>query len=210
MSKDIVPGFNQFALNEDGSIAVPFLGGGGFNDYTIAASSLPRAHATAPTLANFRGNIDLPTFTGTGGSTQELFGSIHVQHDHLPGTKLFPHIHWSHIIATPSGDVKWQFEYTVMTGFSNGVFGAPTTISAVETAGTQYAHQIAAMADGDAIPSTNLEPDTLVLFRIFRDPADGSDTFENDAYLLAIDVHYQSRLTFTNEKTRPFTPFLQI
>ena len=210
MSKTLFPGYPDYTLNPDGSLTLPFLGGGGFNDYTIAASNLPRAHATAPSLTNFRGNIDLPAFTGTGGASQELFGSIHIQHDHMPGTKLFPHIHWSHIIASPTGDVKWQFEYTVMTGFSSGVFGAPTTVSIIETAGTQYAHQIAAIADNDAIPSTNLEPDTLVLFRIFRDPSDGSDTFENDAFLLAIDVHYQSQLAFTNEKARPFTKYLQL
>lgn len=210
MSKDIVPGFDQFALNEDGSIAIPFLGGGGFNDYTIAADSLPLAHATAPTSKVFRGGIFLPAFTGTGGNLKEVFASVHIQHDYLPGTKVFPHIHWSHIIESPSGDVKWSFEYSVITGFSSGVFPASTTVSVTETAGTQYAHQISEVSEGDAIPSTNLEPDSVVVIRLFRDPTDGSDTFENDAFLINVDLHYQSRLTYTNEKVRPFTPYLQV
>ena len=74
-----------------------------------------------------------------------------------------------------------------------------------QAAGAQYTHQIAEVSDDDAIPATNLEPDSVIKLRIFRDPADADDTFENDAFLLFVDIHYQSDGAFTVGKVSPFT-----
>lgn len=176
----------------------------GFNDYLNSGLNLPRVGALAPTIKTYRGNIDQLAFTGVT-TVNETFANIHILHDYKAGTKIYPHIHWSHIIGSPSGDVKWNIEYSVSKGHSEGTFPAPTTISVVQTAGAQYAHQISEVSGGDAISATNLEPDSVIQFRVYRDPGDGEDTFANDAFLLYFDCHFESDRILTNEKVSPFT-----
>jgi len=182
-----------------------YLGIEGWNDYVVDALMLLAAHATAPSMTVFRGNIQAPAFIGTGAQTKETWCSIHILHDYKAGTLLYPHLHWSHIIAAPSGDVTWGIEYSVSKGHSVGAFPTTTLLTLTQTAGAQYTHHIIEVSSTDAIASTNVEPDSLVLLRIYRDPTVTTDTFANDAYLLQVDLHYQSDGRFTNEKVSPFT-----
>jgi hypothetical protein len=180
------------------------VGGSGWNDYLTSGLQLPKGGANQPTLKEFRDGIYQLAFNGTT-TAEESWTEFHILHDYEIGTKIYPHIHWSHNIAVPSGDVAWQIDYSVSKGHSGGTFPAPTTISLVETAGAQYTHQIIETSEGNAIPSTNLEPDSIIMMRIYRDPADGADTFENDAFLLFIDLHVECDGKLTNEKVSPFT-----
>lgn len=176
----------------------------GFNDYLNSGLSLPRIGANAPSLTTYRDGLFQLAFDG-GVSLNETWANIHILHDYKDGTKIYPHIHWSHIVGAPSGDVKWNIEYSVSKGHSGGTFGASTTVSVTQTAGAQYTHQIAEVSEGDAIDATNLEPDSVVQFRVYRDPTDGADTFANDAYLIYFDCHVESDRILTNEKVSPFT-----
>jgi hypothetical protein len=176
----------------------------GFNDYLAPGLALPRNGATAPTLKTFRGNIQAVAFAGSSG-IDETWSTIHILHDYVSGTKVYPHVHWSHINASPSGDVKWNIEYSISKGHSGGTFPAATSISLTQTAAAQYTHHIIETSEGDAIAATELEPDTIIMFRIYRDADDVADTFTDDAFLLHFDVHFESDRTFTPEKARPFT-----
>ncbi len=176
----------------------------GWNDFLFSGIFIGKG-AAPPDLETFRGGLKQNAFVGTGVLVEEGFFEIHILHDYKVGTKIYPHVHWSHKIGSPSGNVVWQIEYSVSKGHSGGVFPAPTTIELVQAAGVQYEHQIIETVEGDAIASTNLEADSVILGRIFRDPAHASDTFENDAFLLQIDFHYESDLIMTDEKERPFT-----
>jgi hypothetical protein len=176
----------------------------GWNDLLFPSVSTGKGAANNPTMKTFRGNIQALAFAGTG-SMEEAFFSIHIPHDHKVGTKVYPHVHWTHIIGSPSGSVVWQLDYTSSEGHSVNTYPAPTTVAlAAIVAPAQYTHVITEFSDAQAF-ITNLEPDSVVLCRIFRDPAHGSDTFENDAFLIHIDFHYESDLIFTNEKVSPFT-----
>ncbi|MCK5612981.1 hypothetical protein KAR91_64500 [Candidatus Pacearchaeota archaeon] len=163
----------------------------GFNDYLSAGLGLPKGGANQPILKEFRNGLYLTAFTGAGGTIEESWTSFHILHDYKDGTKVYPHVHWAHNIASPSGDVVWKMDYSVAKGHSGGAFPAPTTVSLQQTAGAQYTHQIIETSDGNAIAATNLEPDTVIIVRIYRDPADGNDTFENDAFLINVDLHYE-------------------
>lgn len=176
----------------------------GWDDYLYPGLTLPHAAATSPAIKTFRGNLQALAFAGTGG-VDETFASMHILHGFRDGTVIFPHIHWSHIIAIPSGDVVWQLEYSVSKGHSGGTFPATTTVALQQTADAQYTHHLIETSTVNAIPATNLEPDSVILFRVFRDPAHASDTFENDAFLLYFDIHVQSDGILTREKVRPFT-----
>ena len=175
----------------------------GWNDYLFPGLTLPRTAANAPTVKTYRGNINALAFAGTG-ALEETWAVVHILHDYDFGTKLFPHIHWSHIIGAPSGSIVWQIEYSVAKS-GGGIFPAATTEELIVTPATQYEHQVIETSDANAIPITNLEPDSVIMFRIFRDPAHGSDNFENDAFLLYFDMHFKSDETLTSEKVTPFT-----
>ncbi len=175
----------------------------GWNDLLFSGVALGRG-SSPPDLEVFIGGIEQYAFAGIT-TMEEAFFEIHILHDYKVGTVIYPHIHWSHKIASPTGSVVWQLEYSVAKGHSGGVFPASTTIELIETAGAQYTHQIVEADVADAIPATNLEPDSVILCRIFRDFAHASDTFEADAFLLQIDFHYESDLILTNEKVSPFT-----
>lgn len=182
---------------------------GGWNDYEIDALALDISHATAPSRATFIGNLSGLAFIGTGVNIKDVECSIHIKHDYKFGTAVYPHVHWSHIIASPTGNVKWGIEYSVSKGHSKGTFPPTTTVYVTQAAGAQYTHQIVEVSDADVIPATNLEPDSVIKLRIFRDPADAEDTFENDAYLMFVDIHYQSDGVYTVEKVSPFTKVSQ-
>ena len=182
-----------------------FIQPGGWNDFLMPGLTLPRTAANAPAITVFQGNIDALAFQNGGAQPRETWSTIHILHDYRAGTKIFPHIHWAHNNATPSGDVKWQIEYSISKGHSGGVFPAATTVSLIQTAGAQYTHHLIETSTADAIPATEVEPDSVIMFRIFRDSGDGEDTFADDAFLLYFDIHFQSNLTLTNEKVRPFT-----
>ena len=179
--------------------------GRGWNDYLTSGLALPKGGANQPSLPLFRDGIYQLAFDGTGASIEETYTNIHILHDYKSGTKVYPHIHWSHNNVAPSGDVVWKIDYSVAKGHSAGAFPAPTTISLQQTAAAQYTHHIIETLEANAIVSTNLEPDSVIMMRIYRDPTDGNDGFEDDAFLLFVDLHIEADGNFTNEKVTPFT-----
>ena len=176
--------------------------GEGWDDYVVSGLNSKTRGANDPTLAELRNGIYLYAFTGVAG-VNEVYASVHILHDWKVGADMYPHIHWAHNIAAPSGDVVWQIDYTIAKGFDQETFSAPTTLTIQQTAGPQYTHQI--IESSTAIPAADIEADAVVLMRIYRDSAHGNDTFANDAFLIQSDLHYESDGNRTNEKASPFT-----
>lgn len=174
-----------------------------YNDYLTSGLAVT-VGASAPDLVELRNGIYLRAFDGAATSEQAFF-SVHILHDIAPGSNPTFHVHWTHKVASPSGNVKWFIDYSVAKGYSTGTFGAPNTLSSIQEAGAQYTHHIT--PDDDMTVTESLEPDTLLLCRIYRNPADGDDTFADDAMLVNIDLHYQIGQTGTSERNRPFSGF---
>lgn len=175
-----------------------------FDDYLLPATSLDATGANNPAIKVFRGNIEALAFAGAGGM-EEAFGAIHLLHGLKQGSSPTLHIHWSHIIGAPSGNVKWQVDYTIARGYGAGTFSAPTTMTSVQAAPAQYVHQISSDDDMVITNSVEVEPDSLLLLRIYRDPVDAEDTFANDAYVFQIDMHYERSHIGTTERNRIWT-----
>lgn len=176
--------------------------GEGWDDYIVSGLNVRLRGASDPELRDFRSGMYLYAFSGTTGAN-EVYTTVHILHDWKPGTDIYPHVHWGHKIAAPTGDVVWQIDYSIAKGFSQEAFPTPITISAQQTAGTVHYHQI--VETSSVIPAASIEVDAVVLMRIYRNSAHGSDTFENDAFLMQVDLHYESDGRRTNEKTSPFT-----
>ena len=180
------------------------IGNGLYHDLLTSGLGIGKG-GSAPTLKTFRGAIAQNAFAGSGPIEQGFF-NYHVRHDIKAGTTPTLHVHWSHIIAAPTGDVRWWVELTAAKGYG-GVFPATITVDVTQTAGPQYTHHI---SDDDGMPlppsfASLLEPDMLILGRVFRNSADTADTFGDDAFLLQVDMHYQAGQLGTTERNRPFT-----
>jgi hypothetical protein len=134
--------------------------------------------------------------------------AFHINHDYALGTPIYPHVHWINAAAAPNtGNVRWGFEYAVAKGHNQQAFPMLATTTAYVTQAcpsTRYQHNIAELALADAVPATNLEVDSIVYMRIFRDAADGADTCTDPVFLLAADCHYQSNTIATKNKSPNF------
>lgn len=158
----------------------------------------------APVLNIFRDGIHAYNFFS--GELSEAHANFHIDHDYALGTKLYPHIHWA-VNTTATGTVRWGIEYTVAKGHGQQAFG-PTTTVYVEQAsdGTQYKHYVAEVSEGNAIDGAalDIEPDTLILCRFFRDGAHVNDTLDADVFVFCVDLHYQADKATTPNKAPDF------
>lgn len=148
-------------------------------------------------LAAFKGNTIAYEFVP--GSTMETYVNWDVPFNWKTGTNLYAAIHWSPGNSTNTGDVRWGLEFT--SAAVNGVFPDTTTIYVLGSAdGTAFKHiQSVSGAYSGA------EINQRFLIRLFRDGANGADTFPDNAYLIGIDFYYQVDKFGTPSYTPPYT-----
>lgn len=194
---------NQLDLGNNADILV----GSAYGWSDLKAPVRPGSGQNDPTLTAFIGNLKLPAFAGN--IMKEFQAEFHINHDYAPSTNLYPHIHYS-VNTTSTGVVRWGFEYTLAAGHQQAgtvsVFEPPTVTVYVEQSidGTQYKHYIAEVADVDAINSVKIEPDAVVLVRIFRDASHANDTFPDSVFGITVDLHQQVGRFSTKNKTPDF------
>ena len=176
-----------------------------YSDYVVNGLDLDHpGGSAAPSLLILRDGFYQHAFNGTSQINEGHF-TIHTLHDLKPNTDMTVHIHWSHNNAAPSGNVKWNVAYSLAKG-NFGTFGAATNLSVTQAAGAQYYHHIT-NDDSMVINGTSgqIEPDTIIILKIWRDPSDVADTFADYAFLLNIDIHYIKSRVGTTERNRPYT-----
>ena len=150
------------------------------------------AGASAPDLVAFGPSGNLQIYAFDGGSTlEQVYFSVQMQHSWKLGSTIKPHVHWTPTTAG-AGNVKWNFEYSWASFTGSGsptAFPAPTTISVVQAAsGIAWAHQLSALPD---IDGTGQGLSSMLVCRLYRNPADVQDTYASDAAFLQFDVHYE-------------------
>lgn len=158
----------------------------------------------APTLGAVRGGILAWQFAP--GELTEAHSAFHVDHDYKTGTKLYLHVHWVNT-STAVGTVRWGFEYTVAKGHQQQAFPTTTTVYVEQaTTGTAYMHMVGEVSEGNAIDGDALaiEPDTVILCRLFRDGAHVNDTLNESVFGIFLDMHYQADRATTPNKAPPF------
>ena len=156
-----------------------------WNDINLSINSLAPG-ATAPGNFSIPGtSLQIKAFTGTG-VTQSAHGSLEILHDYKEGTDIVPHIHWCPT-TTGLGDVKWQLEYSWLNGGSTVT--TSTTITVTVAASGTVAHE--QRTNFPAISGTGKLIGSRFVFRVFRDAADGADTYAADAGAFDFGVHYE-------------------
>lgn len=121
------------------------------------------------------------------GSTETLYIIAQMPHSWKIGSSIYPHVHWMPT-NTNTGDVLWRFEYKWVNIGDNGA-GAFTPVDVLDTAsGVAYDHQLASFG---AISGTGKTLSSIISIKISRIGGDGDDTYNADALLKEIDIHYE-------------------
>lgn len=170
----------------------------------IVQLSVDYNNPDSPSLNVFRDGIHGYSFFA--GQFAECFAWFHVDHDYALGTKLYPHIHWSTKTDTV-GTVRWGVEYTLAKGHQQQPFGETRTVYIEHTTtGIPYEHMVSEVSDVDAIDGEllEIEPDTIILTRYFRDGTHPNDTLDEDVYVFILDLHYQANRLATPFKRPNF------
>lgn len=177
------------------------------NPVTPLANAGTRSPTDAQISSSFMRGL---RFTRQGaGLEKEVFYTLHINHDYVLGTKVYPHVHWTPGDTVLTHIVGWAWEYCVVKGHGQQALTLTgTTVSAATTMiATAYTHYITEVSDTNAIPADNLEPDTLIYFRMYRDSANTNGTGDNfafSAYVQFVDAHYLSTDGGTPLKAPPF------
>lgn len=183
-SLDVPAGLYRY----DGSVWWQMAESEGWDDLRIAATA-QKIGGSSPTWGQFpfTGSHGLKTWVFPNSGTADVHFDFQLPHGWWQGTDIKPHIHWAPS-STNTGNIKWFLEYAWANYL--GVFtSTPATISVIQAAsGTIDKHDIAAF---DAIDGTGKELSSVLVCRLYRNPADADDTFTGDAAYLSADAHIQ-------------------
>jgi hypothetical protein len=180
----------------------------GFEDFLFSGLNFTGQGPNSPTQKTFKDDIELPAFVGTGTKVEEGWFTIHLTHKLAANTNMTVHLHLTHNVASPSGNIKFYVDVMYARGYL-GTYGTQVTLSTTVTPATQYEHIITPDDDMTIVANTTfsdpLEVDGVLLGRVYRDPADAADTFANDVFLIQSDIHFSVGQFTTTERNRPFT-----
>ncbi len=167
----------------------------GWRDLTTQVQS--HGGSTGPSWVKFRDGIYLYAFPCN--SPREVLASFHLGHDYQLGTALYPHFHFTVNDRNAEGIVRIGFEYTVAKGHQQEVGSifdntkiVYTHTKIISSKNDRFKHFVTEVSDADAIPQIGLEPDTIILMRIFRDANSKLDTYPADIFGITADIHYQA------------------
>ena len=159
----------------------------------IGAANAPNWTAFGPTGTNFQWVFSLNDYIQLSG--------FHITHDVKPGSKIYPHIHWT-TDGTDTNTVKWRLSYTLAKGHDQEAFPVDATRD-LEQAGSGIAwqHMIVEVSDTAAIEVPEI--DTIIILRLERVTNDGTDNTD-DVFGIYVDLHYQKDRFGTPQKAPDF------
>ena len=208
----------QEKLAVNGNIVIPKAAGNGILvDLTTPTSgwrdlkgkvTQRNTGGSKPTHATYRGGLKQYQFA----VGKEEYFTYHIDHDHLPDSDVFLHVHWSHINGSVTGgSITLEYELAYAKGFNQGAFGVPVSSTYLGVASAvQYQHiiseiQVSAAAPNAAseIDSNDLEPDGIIEARvkILYNNMTGATP---DPFIHEADIHYQSTSMGTKQKAPDF------
>lgn len=144
--------------------------------------------ASSPSFTAYNGNLRAYEFLGTGPTTKDIQMQWQLSHSWLEGSDIEPHLHLYVPNNATGGVIKFYCEYTWVN--VDGVEGAATTISGMLTiaAGAGNLHKILQFS---TVSGTGITLSSVFSARIYRNPADASDTFGASVWLKSADLHRQ-------------------
>lgn len=168
-----------------------------WDDLMIPGQSVKVTGASPPDFAaGFAGDATLEAYFFDGGNTMEqIFFSVQMPHAWKQGSTIYPHVHFAPA-STNAGDtagrvVRFILEYTWAN--IGETFGASSVLN-LDSASfvpntSQWKHLLAVAASG--IDAAGKTLSSMLMCRLYRDPADSADTYPQDVAFLQFDVHYE-------------------
>lgn len=168
-----------------------------WDDYMIPGTAVKTTGNSPPgLLGGFAGNAALDLYAFDGVNTlEQVFFTVQMPHAWKQGSTIKPHVHFSptHTNGADTNErvVRFSLEYTWTN--INGTFGASATLQldsdpfAPNT--SQWQHLLCKNATG--IDGTGKTLSSMLVCRLYRDPADAADTYPQDVAFLQFDIHYE-------------------
>lgn len=147
------------------------------------------AGASIPSFTAYNaGNLKAYEFLGTGVTTKDLTMGFQLPHSWDLETTVYLHLHLF-VPAGTTGNIRFGFNYTWVS--INGVEGAETTITGDLNIGDDGANIGNAILEinSSAIAGTGQGMSSIIYGRLYRNPADGADTFGASVWLKSVDLH---------------------
>ena len=121
----------------------------------------------------------------------QVWVDFHIDHDIALDTKVYPHVHWMPL-TQESGTVRWCFQYVIAKGHGQSAFPTVSQTITVDhsfNAGSMHMHMVTEVPEIAAIFSSEIEPDSVIKMRIYRNG--GFDTYRGGVHAWQADLHYQ-------------------
>lgn len=156
-----------------------------------------------PTWAAYNGNMQ--GLIWAGNALSQVWVDVHIRHDFALMTKVYPHVHWLPLYDA-AGTIRWGIE--CMWAKGHGVQKFPTThttfyIEQTIGANQSQTHFVTECSQAQALLSADIEPDSVIKFRVFRDGTHTNDTL-GDVHAWQMDMHYQRARNGTRNKAPNF------
>lgn len=154
-----------------------------------------------PSFVTYKGNINQWRFD----EDDVCYLEFPVPHDYVPGTDLYIHTHWSNATST-TGNAVWIFEITYATvadPFGTNIVTSATTAATA----TAYDHIVSEVIFTGATETAALiDRDVISVDGVFlvRVKYDSTSTLTNLPFLHFVDMHYQTNIINTKNRSYPF------
>ena len=126
-------------------------------------------------------------FDAQAVNDEQVFFLAQMPHGYKHGTDLHFHVHW-----TPETDdvavVRWGLEY-VWANINGSFSGDTTTVYGEQSINTNAGKHI--LTELTTISGTDKTFSSMLMCRLFRNSSHENDTFDDFAYLLEADFHYE-------------------
>lgn len=178
----------------------------GWDDYTVDGLAVGTNASYSPPV--FEESPVTGFYTNQYQVGDQGWFTVHIKHGYRAGTNVYPHVHWMHDGVGNGKNVHWEISYSPAEGYSQKVFPALTSFEIVATPNPSTGmHQIDEATLAQSF-NTNLEIDSIVLFRIKRVTNGGLD-YDGKPFIVGIDVHFESdgRLTVERNYDSGWTKF---
>ena len=168
---------------------------GVYEDLNVGGLALTKASSNQPTLTTLDGtNILSYAFQGTN-NINELHGSFELSHSYKEGTDLHVHAHF-YPTTNDVNDVKIYIDYYILIGETNSTVKSGTFSAVQTTPGSAWNNMLFSLG---VIDGTGLKTGSQIHFRVYRDPTDAQDTYENDVVIGTFGIHYQKNTLGTRQ-----------
>jgi hypothetical protein len=175
----------------------------------IGQTSTKGEGSTVPPMQQFRGTIWQTGFNVAGNTIYYFL--YHLPHDLVKGTDLFIHAHHSTNSTTETGQLAFQLQASYAAVGSE--ISDPIALESIEYTHTgasdQYVHHVTEVplstqgGSRNTLDSDLLDTDGLIFIRLRRQTSD-TLTDPGALFLFEVDVHYQSMVGGTVNRSAPF------